>query len=186
DMFSDLEDRAVTPYTYYLTHHKKRTDLVNPYELYWAVISYLIHNIYKSDPKACEIILNRAINGLKRFKKRVGNNVYEEIMETFTSGSPAFNHVVQKMVRKAEDVDFFDKLLRDQMVTNLKNEQKEKEEFTELVEEVRTKINNLLHIPHHNNDVSAVINAANYSLDGGGKRLRPIVTWMMGVKEYGL
>nr|WP_309100903.1 polyprenyl synthetase family protein [Fredinandcohnia onubensis] len=186
DMFSDMEDSAVTPYTYYLTYHKKRTDLVNPYELYWAVISYLIHNIYNSDPKACEIILNRAINGLKRFKKRVGNKVYEEVMETFASGNPAFNHVVQKMVRKAEDVDFFDKLLRDHMVTNLKNEQKEKEEFIEQVEEVRTKINNLLYINHPNNDVSPVLNAANYSLDGGGKRLRPIVTWMMGVKEYGL
>lgn len=186
DMFSDMKDSAVTPYTYYLTYHKKRTDLINPYELYWAVISYLIHNIYKSDTKACDIILNRAINGLKRFKKRVGNKVYEEMMETFASGNPAFNHIVQKMVRKAEDVDFFDKLLRDHMVTNLKKEQQEKEDFTELVEEVRTKIDNLIDIQPHNTLVSPVINAANYSLNGGGKRLRPIATWMMGVKEYGL
>jgi geranylgeranyl pyrophosphate synthase len=31
-----------------------------------------------------------------------------------------------------------------------------------------------------------IIDAANYSLLGDGKRLRPIVTWVMGVTEYGL
>src|SRR5690606_15443115 len=32
----------------------------------------------------------------------------------------------------------------------------------------------------------SIIDAANYSLEGDGKRLRPIMTWVMGVKEYGL
>ncbi|MNN27907.1 Farnesyl diphosphate synthase [compost metagenome] len=31
-----------------------------------------------------------------------------------------------------------------------------------------------------------LIDAANYSLEGDGKRLRPILIWVMGVKEYGL
>ena len=31
-----------------------------------------------------------------------------------------------------------------------------------------------------------IIDAANYSLEGDGKRLRPIMTWVMGVNEYGL
>ena len=31
-----------------------------------------------------------------------------------------------------------------------------------------------------------IIDAANYSLQGDGKRLRPIVTWFMGVNAYGL
>ncbi|MEH7237550.1 polyprenyl synthetase family protein [Bacillus sp. JJ1562] len=186
DMFSDMEEGSVTPYTYYLQHHKNRSDLVNPYELYWAVISYLIHNVYNSDPKACEIILDRAINGLKRFKKRVGSKVYEEVMGTFATGNPAYNRLIQKMVRKADNVDFFDKLLRDQMVANLKNEQQDQEVFSELIEEVRTKINDKLHIHKNEIDSSPIIDAANYSLGGEGKRLRPIVTWMMGVKEYGL
>ncbi|MEH7388605.1 polyprenyl synthetase family protein, partial [Bacillus sp. JJ1521] len=186
DMFSDNEEGAVTPYTYYLKYHKKRPDLVNPYELYWAVIYYLIHHVYKSDPKAREIILDRAINGLKRFKNRVGNKVYEEVMEIFATGDEAFNRLIQKLVSKADDVDFFDKLLRDNMVTNLKNEQKEKEDFSELIEDVRLRINISLHISKINKDISPIVSAANYSLDGDGKRLRPIVTWMMGVKEYGL
>lgn len=186
DMFSDMEEGAVTPYTYYLKYHKKRPDLINPYELYWTVISYLIHNVYNGDSKACEIILDRAINGLKRFKNRVGTKVYEEVMDTFASGNPAFNRLIQKMVRKADDVDFFDKLLRDHMVTNLKSEQNEQEDFTNLIEEIRIKINDFLHISNNDEDTSPVMDAANYSLDGDGKRLRPIVTWMMGVQEYGL
>ena len=31
-----------------------------------------------------------------------------------------------------------------------------------------------------------IIDAANYSLEGDGKRLRPIITWFMGVNEYGI
>jgi geranylgeranyl pyrophosphate synthase len=185
DMFDDLKDGAVTPYTYYIKYHDTRPDLINPFELYWTVISNLIHNVYDSHPKTCEVILDRAINGLKRFKERAGTNKYNEVMELFASGDPKFNHLIQKMVRKADDVDFFDKLLRDHMITILKNERKEQEEFLDTIETVRNEINNLLNIPEIEN-VSSIIDAANYSLEGDGKRLRPIMTWFMGVNEYGL
>lgn len=185
DMFSDMEHGAVTPYTYYLTYYKHRSDLVNPYELYWAVISYLIYNVYNYDQKAREIILNRAINGLKRFKKKVGTKVYDEVMDTFATGNPELNRTIQKMVRKADDVDFFDKLLRDHMVNSLKKDQDEQNSFTDLIKEVRSKLNNQLHIQNHT-ESSSISDASNHSLAGDGKRLRPIVTWMVGVKEFEL
>lgn len=100
-----------------------------------------------------------------------------------------FSYVVQKMVRKAEDVDFFDKLLRDHMITNLKNERKEQEDFSEMIETVRKQINSSLNIPTEENRslmTDPIIDAANYSLASDGKRLRPIMTWVMGVTEYGL
>ena len=189
DMFEDLENGAVTPYTYYLNYHQKRDDLINPFELYWSVISNLIHNVYHSDPKACEVILDRAINGLKRFKERMGTKKYNEVMKLFASGNPKFNSLIQKMVGKADDVDFFDKLLRDHMITNLKNERKERDEFLDTVETVRLEINNLLPIPNNDHvsfEKEPIVEAANYSLEGDGKRLRPIITWMMGINEYGL
>ncbi|MFD1776095.1 polyprenyl synthetase family protein [Paenibacillus rhizophilus] len=189
DMFDDRRDGAVTPYTYYLKYHKQRSDLINPYELYWTVISHLIHNVYQSDIKTREVILDRAINGLKRCKERLGTEKYNEIMEIFASGNPEFNRLIGQMVRKAEDVDFFDKLLRDQMNTLLKNDQREKEDFQDTIKTVRGQINNLLQIPK-NNGISPMkeplIDAANYSLEGDGKRIRPILTWVMGVNEYGL
>ena len=189
DMFDDMKDGAVTPYTYYMKYHDKRSDLINPFELYWTVISNLIHNVYHSDAKTCEVILDRAINGLKRFKERMGTEKYNEVMELFASGNPTFNRLIQNMVRKADDVDFFDKLLRDHMITILKNERKEQEDFLDTIETVRNQINNILNIPKTEN-VSLmkepIIDAANYSLEGDGKRLRPIMTWVMGVNEYGL
>jgi geranylgeranyl pyrophosphate synthase len=189
DMFDDMRDNAVTPYTYYLKYHEKRLDLINPFELYWTVIANLIHHVYHSDAKTCEVILDRAINGLKRFKERMGNKKYDEVMNIFSSGNPTFNHVIQNMVQKADDVDFFDKLLRDHMITTLKNERKEQEYFSDMVDHVRIQVNTILTIPK-SKDVSLsqdpVVEAANYSLAGDGKRLRPIMTWVMGIDEYGL
>ncbi|MBG9791629.1 geranyl transferase [Paenibacillus dendritiformis] len=189
DMFDDMRDGAVTPYTYYLKYRGQRKDLINPFELYWAVISHLIHNVYRSDAKSREVILDRAINGLKRCKQRVGNEKYNEIMDMFASGIPEFNRLIQHMVRKADEVDFFDKLLRDQMVTALKNDRKEKEQFFETIKTVRQQINGLLPIPKPHGIPAmkeTLIDAANYSLEGDGKRLRPMLAWVMGVHEYGL
>ncbi|OZU87959.1 geranyl transferase [Virgibacillus indicus] len=189
DMFDDLKQGAVTPYTYYMKYHDKRSDLINPFELYWTVISHLIHNVYQSDKKTREVILNRAINSLKRFKKRMGNQGYDEVMKLFASGNPKFNRIIQKMVEKADDVDFFDKLLRDHIISTLKEEGKEKEEFSQTVETVRSQVNNSLPISKSDDSYllnEPIIDAANYSLIGNGKRLRPIITWMMGVHAYGL
>ncbi len=189
DMFEDMKDGAVTPYTYYLKYRDKRPDLINPFELYWTVISHLIHTVYFSDTKTCEVILDRAINGLKRYKERMGTEKYNEVMKLFASGDPKFNRVIQNMVRKADDVDFFDKLLRDHLITLLKNERKEQEEFLETIETVRDQINNFLNISKDKNDSllkEPIIDAANYSLEGEGKRLRPIVAWVMGTSGYGL
>ena len=139
--------------------------------------------------KTREVILDRAINGLKRFKERVGTEKYNEVMDLFASGNPKFNRLIQDMVRKADDVDFFDKLLRDHMITILKNERKEQEDFLDTIKTVRNQINNILNIPKTENlslMKDPIIDAANYSLEGDGKRLRPIVTWFMGVNEYGL
>ncbi|RSK25870.1 polyprenyl synthetase family protein [Bacillus sp. HMF5848] len=189
DMFEDMRLEAVTPYTYYLKYHDVRKDLINPFELYWTVISHLIHNVYCSDTKTCEVILDRAINSLKRCKVRLGVEKYNEIMGLLTAGIPELNRVLQAMVHKADDVDFFDKLLRDHIITNLKNERKEQEDFLQTAEAVRLEINNILNIPKIGDSTllkDSITDAANYSLAGDGKRLRPILTWVMGVNEYGL
>ena len=189
DMFDDLKEGAVTPYTYFLTYHAERPDLINPFELYWAVIANLIHHVYQSDLKTTEVILDRAINGLKRFKERMGTAKYMEVMDLFSSGNSNFNRVIQKMVEKADDVDFFDKLLRDHIITKLKNERQEQDEFLKEIEAVREQINNHLKITQEELITvmdDSITEASNYSLFGDGKRLRPIVAWELAVKGYGL
>ncbi|WP_067727171.1 polyprenyl synthetase family protein [Oceanobacillus damuensis] len=189
DMFDDMDQGGVTPYTYYFKYHDKRKDLINPFELYWAVISYLIHHVYQSDPKTREVILDRAINGLKRYKKRMGTEKYNEVMDVFAPGIPAFHRLIEQMVHKADNVDFFDKLLRDYMISNLKDERREQEEFRNTVQAVRKQLNKVLQIPLSEKNAlmkESLIDAANYSLEGDGKRLRPIMTWFMAVNGYGL
>lgn len=189
DMFDDMKAGAVTPYTYYLQYSKQRPDLMNPYELYWTVISYLIHDVYSSDARTRDIILNRAINGLKRSKERLGEIKYNEIMNIFASGNREFNRLVQRMVQQADDVDFLDKLLRDQIITVLRTSRKEKDRFIDTFHSIRREINQQLRIPKAGEMppvTNSLIDAANYSLQGDGKRLRPVLTWVMGVNEYGL
>ncbi|TNJ63329.1 polyprenyl synthetase family protein [Paenibacillus hemerocallicola] len=189
DMFEDKKAGAVTPFTYYWTYGGRRSDLINPFELYWAVISHLLHHVYDNDAKARDVILARAVNGLKRYRRRAGEDAYNEIVTTFASGIPEFNLLVQKLVRSTDDVNFFDKLLRDRMVTVLKNDRIEEQQFLDKIATVRRQIDSLLLIKKQDGIPpvkEAIIDAANYSLEGGGKRLRPILAWVMGVDEYGL
>ncbi len=189
DMEQDLKDGAVTPYTYYLKYHQERPDLINPFEVYWAVVANLIHSVYHSDSKAREVILDRAVNGLKRYKERAGAVKYNETMKLFAGGLGEFNRLLQKMVRKADDVDFFDKLLRDGLIDQLKQDAREQEEFSGTLQNVRSLINNELRFSSPQSLPAMqerLIHAANYSLEGDGKRVRPILTWVMGVNGYGL
>lgn len=186
DMFNDLENGAVTPYTYYLTHYKTREDLINPFEMYWSVISYLIHHVYQSHPKTRDVILNRAVNGLRRFKEKNGDETYDELLGIFAKNIPTFNQVLQQIVKKAGDLDFYDKLLRDHMMTLLEIEKTEREHFQETFQHVRKKINEELPILEEDILKNSIVDAANYSLSSDGKRLRPVLTWLMGVEAFDL
>lgn len=189
DMFEDEKNEAVTPYTYYLKYHKTRKDLINPFELYWTVISNLIHNIYKSDNKTSLVLLSRAINSLKRFKEKLGVEKYNEVMEIFVLKDKSFNKLIKEIVQKARDVDFFDKLLRDNMINTIRKQRREQEEFSDTIETIRKEISNTLVIKNQDtiyNLDDVITDAANYSIEGSGKRLRPIMAYFMGVNEYGL
>ncbi|MDF2834735.1 MAG: polyprenyl synthetase family protein [Paenibacillus sp.] len=189
DLYDDMNEGAVTPYTYYWRYHNERRDLLNPYELYWAVISHLIHRVYRSNETARNVILERAVGGLKRFKARVGSETYREFMDVFASEPTSFNLAIDQLILKAEKVDFFDKLLREQMVTVLRRGREQKEYFIATVQSVREQINALLPFPSQGGDPllgESLTEAANYSLEGSGKRIRPIVAWVMCVEEYGM
>lgn len=189
DLYDDLEQGAVTPYTYYLTYRDRRPDLINPFELYWAVISHLIHTVYRDDPRAREVILDRAINGLKRCRSRLGGEKYKELMGVLATSAPSFDKLIQRLVRRAEDVDFYDKRMRDQIAQSLRNDRREQEVFLDTLRSVQKQMNETLHITQADAMPSmkvSLIEAANYTIEGGGKRLRPILAWFMGVREYGL
>ncbi|REK76735.1 polyprenyl synthetase family protein [Paenibacillus paeoniae] len=189
DVFDDMRDGAVTPYTYYLHYREQRPDLINPFELYWSVIAHLIHKVYHGDSKTRDVMLDRAINGLKRCKERIGLEKYSELMDILASGHPEFNRLMGQMVQRADDVDFYDKLLRDRLIEVLKRNREEKAAFHTTFASVRKEINQHLLITA-DTDLppmkTSLIDAANYSLQGDGKRLRPVLAWVIGVQVYGL
>ncbi|HZG77882.1 MAG TPA: polyprenyl synthetase family protein [Paenibacillus sp.] len=189
DLFEDLKDGAVTPFTYYWTYRDRRPDLLNPFELYWTVIHHLIHRVYRADAKTREVILSRAVNGLRRYRARIGDDKYRSVIDTFGFGDPAFGRLVQRFVRSADDIDFLDKLLRDQWIANLVHERKAKAHFFETIRTAREQVNSTLQIVKPDGAPpmkETLIDAANYSLAGDGKRLRPVLTLVTGVHEYGL
>lgn len=188
DLFIDLENGSVTPYTYYWKYHEKRSDLINPFDLYWAVIHYLIHNVYQSDEKTREVILNRAINGLKRLQGKLGKEQYKNVMKVFMKNQPSYYAFIESLMKKAQNVDFFDKLVRDEMIAHLKREHEGKERFYNKMKVVQQRMNEWLPIEKKNEERldDRIIEAANYSLESGGKRLRPALSYLLGETVYGL
>ncbi|WP_182201488.1 polyprenyl synthetase family protein [Paraliobacillus salinarum] len=189
DVFDDLEAGAVTPYTYYLTYKDTRPDLVNPFALYWNVVSYFMYDVNQSDPLVCEIILDRAINGLKRFKRKNGEKQYRKMMKNVALDNKELQRLIEQMVQKANDVDFFDKRIRDNMLETFQVEQEEKENFKVEVKTVREDLNQFLQVSNENQPKQlseSITDAANYTLQGSGKRLRPVMSWMIATKAYNL
>jgi len=188
DMFDDQGEGRVTPYTYYMRYHKERADLVNPFELYWTVVSNLIHEVFDSERKTCEIVLRRAINGLKRFRDKHGQVCFDSIMKQFELSEPVLQRLIMKLVSTSRDIDFLDKLLRDHLLSVLKSRREEKDKFLEISKDAQKQINEMLPISNTERLLQddLILKAANYSLESGGKRLRPIMTRMMSVQEYDL
>ncbi|MDX8045315.1 polyprenyl synthetase family protein [Gracilibacillus sp. S3-1-1] len=183
DIDQDMAMGNVTPYTYFLQHRSQRPDLLNPFAMYWSVISYLIHHVYQDDAKTRQIILDRAVNGLKRLQKRLGNRRFTELLHTF-SVDPSFTACLQKVVARTKNVAFFDKLLRDQIVEAIKRQDKEKVTFQKTLEGARESVNQLLILPKAGGNT--IEDAANYSLQGEAKRIRPIMTWVMATEVLNL
>ncbi|MFI2855876.1 polyprenyl synthetase family protein [Paenibacillus sp. JSM ZJ436] len=188
DLYEDLEHQSVTPYTYYLTHRENRPDLINPFELYWAVVHYLIHHLYQGNKQVQEAILSRAISSLHRCRSRLGHDKYKFLMKELEPSHTPFAVLLQQLVRDSNPVQFFDKLLRDQLISSLRSQEEEKAQFRQTMENARQVIQASLPVPLPQDDqafTADIIAAANYSLQGDSKLLRPVIAYVMGVLEYG-
>lgn len=189
DLFEDDKNQAVTPYTYYQRYKKARTDLLNPFVLYWTVIYFLTEKVYQSDSQVTDMIFCRIINSLQRLKKRIGDNAYHQLMQIFQIQNTPLNKMIQLAVSHAQNTEFLDKLLRDTLLEALKKQRNSEKQFIGQLQTLQHQINNwILFTPEertvHGSDI--MIDAVNYSLHSGGKRLRSILTWMMAIEEYGL
>ncbi|MGL5414407.1 MAG: polyprenyl synthetase family protein [Clostridium sp.] len=179
DMEEDFKNNRLTPYTYYLKNKKG----INPFKLYWCVIYYLVYKVYKNDEKTKDIIFSRAINSLKRLKLGVGENKYNVIMGKIEFKDRELFELIKTLEGKVQNIDFYDKFLRDNMIGKLEESKKDKEIFRDKIKDLQKEINNLLRIQ---GEESKIVESINYSLGGEGKRLRPIIAWVVGMEGYNL
>ncbi|MFD1066437.1 polyprenyl synthetase family protein [Oceanobacillus locisalsi] len=182
DLEEDLVNKNVTPYTYFITYQHQRNDLINPFAMYWSVIYYFIHKVYPGKPEIRNMILDRAINGFKRLKERLGKERYQELMQQFSFDTD-LEKALEKIVNRNQHVAFFDKWIRDQFLTTLKQNEASKKQFKTKIQEVKDQIEEHLRFE---SEGGALEEAADYSLSGNAKRLRPMMTWIMAKEGYDL
>ncbi|GIO23693.1 polyprenyl synthetase family protein [Oceanobacillus sp. J11TS1] len=182
DFDEDLANRSVTPYTYFVTHHHQNQNVMNPFAMYWSVIYYFVHTIYGGKPEIRDIILDRAINGLKRLKQRLGKERYQAFMQQF-SFDTNFDKTLEKVINRSQNVAFFDKWIRDQFLDTLRQNEQSKEQFVSKMKEIKEQLEGHLSLESIENTLEQ---AAEYSLGGNAKRLRPIMTWIMAKEGFNL
>ncbi|MGL5647695.1 MAG: polyprenyl synthetase family protein [Clostridium sp.] len=179
DIEEDFKNNRFTPYTYYLKNKKS----INPFKFYWCVIYYLVYKVYKNDEKTKDIIFSRAINSLKRLKLRVNENKYNAIMGKIKFEDKELFELIKALEDRVENIEFYDKFLRDNIIERLEKNKSRKEGFKEKIKELQKEINGVLRIK---GEESKIVESINYSLEGEGKRLRPIIAWIVGMEGYNL
>ncbi|WP_297630017.1 polyprenyl synthetase family protein [uncultured Clostridium sp.] len=176
DMEEDYRNKRVTPYTYYM---KNRKQAINPFKVYFAVIYYLTHKIYKNDSKVKDIIICRVINSLRRFKEKKR----EYNIDFIKLDHKELDRYLEEGIKNARNIEFYDKLLRDEIIERMNEAKEKKRIFKEKINGMKKEIDDVIGVKL---DKSKIVEATNYSLCGNGKRLRSIITWIVGIESYGL
>ena len=190
DIFSDLAEGNVTPYTYYLQQKEgseKPISLVNPYKIYWSVVFYLIYKVYKNEPKSKKLLLERSINAHKSLRASIGEGSYFKLRENLlTTGNSGFDRVIDELVKQPNDIAWFDKLISRHVAEHFDEKKIQQEQFKQRFEDAKAFVEDCLPIKSHKKlKKSTLVDAANYSLNAGGKRLRAILAYVMSLDKYG-
>ena len=191
DIFDDLSENNVTPYTYYL-HNKdlltSEVGITNPYRIYWAVVFYLINEVYQNNPANKNLLLERSINAHKSLRAAIGNESYEQLRKSLlNTGNKEFDLVIHQQVVQPNDVAWFDKLISREIAEHFSQQDKKREKFKEKFDQTKEFIEQNLSLSNHSRlKTSTLVNAANYSLLAGGKRLRSVLAHVMCVDRYNL
>lgn len=188
DIYDDIAEDNVTPYTY----HIKQAALIDksnketPYRIYWSVVFYLIHNVYRDQPKCKKLLLERSINAHKSLLSTVGELKYKELKASLLStGNLQFDQLIDKLVKEPNDVAWFDKLISRHVATHFETQQKHREEFKQRYQSIRNFVRESIIIPPHPKlSQSVLVEAANYSLQAGGKNIRAVIAYVMCVDKY--
>ncbi len=187
DIFDDLEEDNVTPYTYYLKQLEQGKQVsVNPYRIYWAVVFYLIYQVYENHPRSKKLLLERSINAHKSLRASLGGQRYDQLTQHLLStGNQNFDRLIHRLVKMPNDVAWFDKLISRQVAEHFDQQKNHQQQFAQRYQKIDQFITDSLPIPAHSRiKKSQLVDYANYSLQAGGKHLRAAMAYVMCVDRY--
>ncbi len=188
DIFDDLKEGNVTPYSYYLTH--KNTDHIlenqNPYRIYWSVVFYLIHHVYQNEGYAKKLLLERSINAHKSLLNVVGEKEYQKLeSQLLTTGDKSFDNLIAALVRKPNSVAWFDKLISREVSNFFSQQEVKTQQFKDEYYSAQQFIDNILPLANHRRiGKTQLVEASNYSLNAGGKRMRSVLAFKTLTQRY--
>jgi geranylgeranyl pyrophosphate synthase len=183
DIFDDQKESNVTPYTYYL----KNKTLQNPYQIYWSVVNYLIYQVFDGDELSKQLLLERSINAHKSLRQQIGAARYQELREQMLfTNNKEFDLLIDKLVVQHNDIAWFDKLLSRQIADFFSQSQSKQQQFEKDYEDSKQFVESHIAIQEqHRIYPSPLVDAANFSLKAGGKRLRPVLAHWIASEKYG-
>lgn len=193
DIFDDIEEDNVTPYTHYLKQQKliqqkqgENSHLTNPYRIYWSVVFYLIYEVYQGDKQAKRLLLERSINAHKSLRNAIGEQAYLQLkQDLLKTGNHEFDHLIDSLVKQPNDVAWFDKLVSREVAAYFNNEKQQQLAVQNRLQSVKKYVDECLPVNNHPRLTrSTLVEAFNYSMQSGGKRLRAIMAYVMCVDGY--
>ena len=186
DIFDDIDEGNVTPYSYYLTGKNRSVDNLNPYRIYWAVVSYLINDVYQGEAKTRELFLERCINAHKSLKNAIGDKAYHALeKDLLNTGCEKFDQQIQRLVNEPSSVAWFDKLVSREVSAYFEKQENKKVAFIQQYKDAQGFVEKHLQISHHSRvGHTQLVDAANYSLAAGGKRFRAVLALVSMCERY--
>ena len=185
DIFDDLAEDNITPYTSYLNTPEQHD--VSPYQYYWAVVYYLVHEVYQNDAQTKALFMERCINAHRSLKQKVGEQQYFELRKKLLfTNDRAFDKLIDSLVERPAPSAWFDKLVSQEVGAMFKTKREQQHYFTTTYESLVAKVENHLHVkPLNRYSAGVLADVSNYALTSGGKRLRSVLAYYLGQQLYG-
>lgn len=186
DIFEDLEENNLTPYTYFLTRPTPQPNDVSPYQFYWAVVYYLITVVYQNEPVTKALFLERCINAHRSLKQKVGHRQYESLRKSLLyTNDPEFDATIDRLIVGPVETAWFDKLVSQELASVFDDKRQQQQQFKSTYQELTAKVEQHLNLtPLKRLPDGRICDSGNYALYSGGKRLRSVLAYFMGQSVY--
>jgi geranylgeranyl pyrophosphate synthase len=187
DLSEDTQANAVTPYSYYLKYHQQRPDLINPYQLYWSLLQYVGITVYgEKNRHVLHSLLNRSLSNHVQQQQKYGKKYLQQLLQQLDFGKPEFTQTLQYSINHYCSPPYLDKLLKINIEANLHQKHHGIVNYRADLAGFGDIFNQQLSLSSQQPIKHTLQSAANYSLQAGGKRLRPWLSYIIGHTAYGI